>query len=146
MILEREREKRSERDRDRKSSESLLPLLLSTASKSPSYPFTSPLLKGHPPPVEQHWAKDILLSLRGLELFSGLRPLHLTRFHTSGLLQSPLEIQSSCLFSIIPNNLWLAIYKCIMCLQFDQVMGAFLCITRKVGFPNISPPMNQFNL
>lgn len=47
-----------------------------------------------------------------------LPPEHLTRFHTSGPLQSPTETQSSCLSSIIQNNLMSDYLPPFICIQF----------------------------
>lgn len=57
----------------------------------------------------------------GIYFYFSLEPLppeHLTRFHTSSHLQSLTEMQSSCLSSIIQNNLMSAYLPPFICIQF----------------------------
>lgn len=58
---------------------------------------------------------------KGICFYFSLEPLppeHLTRFHTSSHLQSLTETQSSCLSSIIQNNLMSDYLPPFMCVQF----------------------------
>lgn len=59
----------------------------------------------------------------GIYFYFSLEPLppeHLIRFHTSSLLQSPTETQSSCLSSIFPNNLMSDYLQPFICVQFPS--------------------------
>ena len=60
----------------------------------------------------------------GIYFYFSLEPLppeHLTQFHTSSPLQSPTETKSSCLSSVIQNNLMSDYLPPFICVQFHPL-------------------------
>lgn len=104
---------------------SLFLLVLSTNA----FPSTPPQAHTHfqPPSSIQTVIQPHQTSVRmseghkGIYFYFSLEPLppeHLTQFHTSSHLQSPTETQSSCLSSIIQNNLMSDYLPPFICIQF----------------------------
>lgn len=104
---------------------SLFLLLLSTNAFHSTPPGTHTPFQ--PPPsiqtaIQPHQTSVLMSEAHeGIYFYSSLEPLpleHLTRFHTSSHLQSPTETQSSCLSSIIQNNLMADYLPPFICIQF----------------------------
>lgn len=97
------------------------------SSYFPPTPSTQPPLPAHtlfqPPSSIQTEIQPHQTSVwhEGIYFYFSLEPLppeYLTRFHTSSHLQSLTETQSSCLSSIIQNNLMSAYLPPFICIQF----------------------------